>query len=694
MATTRRELLGAAAGGAALSLLPRSLHEAMAMPMRPGGLRAIEHVVILMQENRSFDHYFGTMRGVRGFGDRAPLALRDGRTIFEQPGPGGGSVLPFSLREAAERAGRPGSDIQYLGDLDHSWDGSTAAWAQGWNDGWIAAKTPATMTYYERRDIPLQYELAETFTFCDAYHCSVFGSTNPNRNYLVSGTTGFEPGTNRRAVTNAAYDYDHPGYEWTTYAERLEAARISWQVYQEWDNFTDNAIEYFVPFKRVGAKMLEAVDGEYRTTEEFYYSLFDRSPAEQQQLLAQLQEGRARLTPSERSLFDRGMYRSEPESLVPRLRADIAAGRLPQVSWLVPSAVDSEHPGASTPVGSANLMYDVLDALASDRDTWSKTVLFINFDENDGYFDHVPPPVPPRPLDGEGDDWYDGRPIGLATRVPMTIVSPWTVGGHVCSEVLDHTSVIRFLERWTGIEEPNISDWRRVVCGDLTSAFDFERQGRPPRLEEPGPVPAPIARWHPGAPADAEMPRQERGRRPTRPLPYAPAVSALLDRRGRLDLTLRNRGASAAHFAIYPYAGELPLPQHLDVEREHRERLELPGTAFRLAVQGPNRFWYELAGARGGAAAHVDVRARAVPFRTVLALELENAGSEPVTLLLRALGYDRRREEVRLRPGRTRTVTWDTDKGWYDLEVTAEEDDAFRRRLTGRVETGRAGVSA
>jgi phospholipase C len=689
--TTRRELLGAAAGGAALSLLPRSLHEAMAMPMRPGGLRAIEHVIVLMQENRSFDHYFGTMRGVRGYGDGAPLRLRDGRTIFEQPDPDGGRVLPFSLREAAQRAGRPRSDIQYLGDLDHSWDGSTAAWAQGWNDGWIAAKTPPTMTYYERRDIPLQYELAETFTFCDAYHCSVFGSTNPNRNYLMSGITGYEPGTNERAVTNAAYDYDHPGYEWTTYAERLEAAGIAWQVYQEWDNFTDNAIEYFVPFKRIGNKMLEAVDGTFRTTEEFYYALFERTPAEQQRLLAQLEQGRARLTPAERSLFDRGMYRSEPESLVPRLRADIDAGRLPKVSWLVPSAVDSEHPGASTPVGSANLMYDVLDAIASDRDTWSKTVLFINFDENDGYFDHVPPPVPPLP---PGEDHFEGRPIGLAVRVPMTVVSPWTVGGYVDSEVFDHTSVVRFLERWTGVEEPNISDWRRTVCGDLTSAFDFERQGRPPRLDQPGPVPEPIARWHPGAPADAELPRQERGRRPARALPYAPSVSALLDRRGRLELTLRNRGRSASHFAVYPYSGELELPLHRDVTREHRERVELAGDGFRLAIQGPNRFWYELAGSRRGAAAQVDVRGRTVPFRSVLALELENAGQREVTLRLRALGYGRHDATVRLRRGRTRTITWDTDDGWYDLEVTADEDRAFRRRLTGRVENGRPGVSA
>jgi hypothetical protein len=111
------------------------------------------------------------------------------------------------------------------------------------------------------------------------------------------------------------------------------------------------------------------------------------------------------------------------------------------------------------------------------------------------------------------------------------------------------------------------------------------------------------------------------------------------------------------------YAERLELPLHVDVAREHRERLALTGDAYRLAVQGPNRFLYEFA----GAAARIDVRARAVPFRAVLALELDNDGEE--------------------------TVTWDTDHGWYDVEVTAEEDRAFRRRLTGRVENGRTGVS-
>ena len=154
--------------------------------------------------------------------------------------------------------------------------------AEGWWDAWVPAKGEATMTYYDRTDVPLQYELAETFTTLDAYHCSVFGSTNPNRTYFWSGTVGEEPAGGGRAVTNAAYSYDHPGYDWTTYPERLEAAGVDWRIYQEWDNFTDNAVEYFVRFKAIGHAMLEHVDGGYRTTEEFYDSLHGRSPADQE----------------------------------------------------------------------------------------------------------------------------------------------------------------------------------------------------------------------------------------------------------------------------------------------------------------------------------------------------------------------------------------------------------------------------
>lgn len=648
---------------------------------------ALEHVIVLMQENRSFDHYYGTLQGVRGFGDRHPLQQPDGRSVFQQPAVGG-EVLPFSLRQGAEREGRPVSDIQYLGALDHSWGGSGKAWARGWNNDWIAAKSAATMTYYERQDIPLQYELADTFTICDAYHCSVFGSTNPNRNYLFSGTTGYEPGTTKRAVGNDAYDYGHAGYEWTTYPERLEQAGLSWQIYQEWDNFTDNPVEYFQTFKEIGHKVLGPVDGKFRTTEEFYTALFDKPAEEQERLLAQLETGRAALTDAERSLFDRAMYRSKPGTLVERLRADIAADRLPQVVWVVPSSTDSEHPGSSTPVGSANLIYQVLDVIA-DPKVWPKSALLLNFDENDGFFDHVSPPVPPKPESGEGDDYFEGQPIGLGPRVPMTVVSPWTIGGFVNSEVFDHTSVVRLLERWTGVQEPNISSWRRTACGDLISVFDFDNAAEPPKPAQPGPVPEPIKRWHPKPPAEQALPVQEQGRRPARTLPYQPQVSGALDGE-TVALRLGNVGAASAHFAVYPYAGELPEPSHVDVLGEQVVTVPVRDE-YRLAVQGPNRFWFELSGSRGGKAADVDVQTRHTDRG--LALELRNGGRQDITLRLRSVGYTVHEEQVRVAAGGAQPLEWPTDQGWYDVEVTTPQDKTFCRRITGRAENGHPGVT-
>lgn len=693
---SRRGFLGTAAAATALaaagSLLPPSVQAAMARPTAPGSLQSIKHVIVLMQENRSFDHYFGSLRGVRGYGDHSVPRLPNGKSMFEQPRATGETVLPFSLRKAAELAGRPGTDIQYLGDLDHSFKGTTTAWNNGWCDQWIPAKSASTMTFYERQDIPLQYELADTFTICDAYHCSVNGSTNPNRNYLWSGTTGKEPGTNNRAVTNAAYGYDHAGYDWTTYPERLEQAGVSWRIYQDWDNFTDNAVEYFQTFKAIGRKMLASVEGKLRTTEEFYDNLAGKPAAEQERLLAQLEQGRATLTDAERSLFDKAMWRGRPDTLLDRLGADITSGTLPQVSWLVPSAADSEHPGASTPVGSANFVYRLLDTVASNPDTWDSTAIFLNFDENDGYFDHVPPPVQPRPASGESADWTTARPIGLGPRVPMTVVSPWTVGGYVSSEIFDHTSVLRFLERWTGVQEPNISPWRREVCGDLTGVFNFQAPGTPPTLDHPAAVPAKISRWRPNPPAVQVAPIQEDGSRPARPLPYRPRVSATAQP-GKLVLALGNSGTRSTHFTVYGYTGEVTEPRHVDVLGSQSVELPLGSGAFDVVVTGPNRFQYELKGTTAGAASGVDVSVNGRRGNKAVELEVRNNGATTVTLALQSLQYTPGRDSVKLKAGHSKKIGWDTMNGWYDVEISAAEDATFRRRLTGREEDGREGVS-
>ncbi|MFF9911488.1 phosphocholine-specific phospholipase C [Streptomyces sp. NPDC013457] len=689
---SRRRVLalgGGALGAAASSLLPPSLQEAIAAGPPAGGMSAVRHVVILMQENRSFDHYFGTLRGVRGFGDRNAIELPSGTPVFEQPAALGRTVLPFPIRGAAETQKK---DLQYIGDLDHSWSGGAKAWHDGWMDGWVSAKTAATMAYYDRRDIPLHYELADTFTICDAYHSSTHTSTSPNRNHLWSGWTGYEA-DGSRAVTNAAYaEGTHPGYPWPTYAERLEAAGRSWKTYTEWENFTDNNIEFFTSFKKIARKALAATGG-HTFMESFYAAVRDTEDRnERARLLAALEDGVATLTAAERSLFERGLRRVETGKLADAFRADVAAGTLPEVSYLVPSAIDSEHPGSSSPIASASLVYKVLDALGSHPDVWRHTVVLINYDENDGFFDHVPPPVPPA---DDTDERWKGLPTGLGIRVPLLVVSPWSVGGYVCSETFDHTSVIRFLERLTGIEEPNITPWRRAVTGDLTSAFDFRRAHRQPDVEEPGPIPPFSGRWRPQPPAVQQMPVQEPGTRPARPLPYQPDAQARVGA-GAITVGLKNSGKASAHFALYPYAGEFAVPQHRDVKGEAQWAVPLTRDHYRFTITGPNGFRREFEGpAAGGAdlASHIDHHDRD------LHLTVRNTGTAPVSFTVRPLGYVDRDDlrdwtrTVTVKPGRSRTLVHSAADahGWYDVEVTAP--GGFRRRLMGHIENGRASVS-
>jgi phospholipase C len=190
----------------------------------------------------------------------------------------------------------------------------------------------------------------------------------------------------------------------------------------------------------------------------------------------------------------------------------------------------------------------VLNALTSDPEVWSKTALLITFDENDGFFDHVVGACPNvAGLNGQStvaldDEMFDGTaglangsngvpgPYGLGVRVPLLVVSPWSTGGFVCSETFDHTSLIRFVEQRLCVGEPNITPWRRAVCGDLTSAFDFASASdtvpplpsvaayKPTQTDPPpGTEPPP---YHPAPPLVGSVPTQEPGVRPSRRLGY------------------------------------------------------------------------------------------------------------------------------------------------------------------------------
>ncbi|MEP7024780.1 MAG: alkaline phosphatase family protein [Actinomycetota bacterium] len=419
-------LAGAAAGGGALlgtAALPLSLRRALAATLASpprGSLRDLEHIVILMQENRSFDHYFGTMPGVRGFGDARAIQLPGGRPVFYQPDPSHpqGYRLPFRFDTRTTSA-------QATPGTDHFWPTQHQAWNGGKLDGWIAAKGPFTMGYFTREDIPFHWALAEAFTICDRYHCSVLGPTNPNRLYMWTGM--IDPaGTGGGPVIDDSPAYNNVTLSWTTYPERLQQAGISWQVYQEEDNYDDNALAWFKQF--AGA-------------------------------------------PASSPLYQRGMVKRPAGTF----EDDAGNDRLPQVSWLVAPTAQSEHPDYF-PAAGAEYIAQKLEAIASNPTVWGKTAFILCYDENDGLFDHVPPPVPPA---GTAAEFVGGEPIGLGFRAPAIVVSPWTAGGHVYSGVLDHTSLIRFIEARFGVREPNISAWRRRTCSDFTSLFRFTQAPRP-----------------------------------------------------------------------------------------------------------------------------------------------------------------------------------------------------------------------
>ncbi|HEY5219621.1 MAG TPA: alkaline phosphatase family protein, partial [Gemmatimonadaceae bacterium] len=186
------------------------------------------------------------------------------------------------------------------------------------------------------------------------------------------------------------------------------------------------------------------------------------------------------------------------------------------VSWIIPTSTQSEHPDYMPAAGAA-FVASKIDAIAANPDVWAKTAFILDYDENDGIFDHVAPPVPPA---GTPHEFVGGLPVGAGFRVPCIIVSPWTAGGWVCSQKFDHTSVLQFLEKFTGVREPNVTDWRRSTFGDLTSAFRFEDAASSPPVLPDTSGPLALAHYQadnlpkptlPGA--DQRAPSQEKGPR-------------------------------------------------------------------------------------------------------------------------------------------------------------------------------------
>ncbi|MBW8806175.1 MAG: phospholipase C, phosphocholine-specific [Catenulisporales bacterium] len=677
-AVNRRRFLqitGAATTATSLPMLTASIARAAAVQpnRRTGTIADIEHVVILMQENRSFDHYFGTLNGVRGFGDPRPARLPNGKAVWHQADAKGNEILPW------HPDGVPDLGLKFLDGLDHSWNGGHQAWNHGDYDQWIPAKGPGTMAHFQRADIPFHFALADAFTVCDAYHCSLMTSTDPNRYYLWTGFTGNDGKGGGPVLNNA-----EAGYDWTTYPERLQAAGVSWKIYQDAGNGLDADGSW--------GWTDDAFIGNYGDTSVLYFHQYQNAK------------------PGD-PLYDNartGTNAAAGQGYFDVLAQDVKNGTLPQVSWITAPEAFSEHPNWPANYG-AWYIAQVLDVLTSDPELWSKTALFITYDENDGFFDHVVPPFAPGgPAGGAstadasteyfpGGNGFAAGSYGLGQRVPMFVVSPWSRGGWVNSQTFDHTSVIRFLEQRFGVREPNISAWRRAVCGDLTSAFDFgRRESAVPALPSTGSYVPPDHARHPSypltLPASPAMPKQEPKPRPARALPYDLAADGRLAG-GALTVAFASHGRAGANFIVTsttdptgPWSYTVGAGQHLT------------GTwrmigAYDFDVRSANGFLREFKG--GSAEAGPEVVAAHVAGSRELKLTITNSGDAAVTLTITDAYCGDRKSTQSVRPGQhaTHVVQAQAAGGWYDVTVTSDHDAAYVRRFAGHVEDGKPSVS-
>jgi phospholipase C len=636
-------------------------------------IRDLKHVVILMQENRSFDHYFGSLQGVRGFADRQSLRYQNGTSIFQQPDAARtdlGYLLPFHMDSKKVNA-------QNARDLDHSWVGDHSARNNGvWNN-YVPAKTEQTMGYFTRSDIPFQYAVADAFTICDGYHQAILAPTSPNRMYFWTGTSG-------GFITNPDdYVSDFPAGAIITYPELLQKAGITWQVYTNHEVGDGGGNDAWV--------------GDFGDNPLWFYQ--------------QYEDSENATTAAGQELAIRGAVQPwQPNAGTPlgpnhvnhvlaQFIADATAGTLPQVSWIVAPDNYSEHPAASPSYG-AHYVRAALEALMGNQELWNSTALFITYDEHDGYFDHV---LPPAPETSVTDEFIDGLPIGFGSRVPMIIASPWTRGGYVDSNTYNHTSMLQFLETWTGVRAANITDWRRSVSGDLTAAFDFAHPDFSiPDLPDTVPLIMqsdqemsfpPVTTPPEG---DQTFPVQEAGRRPHRPSMHQPHADAVVHRRsGQVTATLSVRGKVGVSLAVYPDAF-LPFtatPFTVVQGRHETYNWDTTTTAgkYAFSVYGPDGFLTSFAGTvvpAGHNAGPVPAVAATLArhHRPAVSLELANEGQEEVVFTLTPNDFAGRAQTARVRNGHPKIVNWPTDAdGYYDVTVTADTGDGFTRRYAGRI---------
>lgn len=839
---TRRDFIKQAAlfsGGTALSgFYPDIIKRAFSInPEKGSTFMDAEHIVILMQENRSFDHAFGKLKGVRGFGDPRAIRLPNKNKVWLQSNNKGETYAPF-------RYDIKNTKVTWMASLPHSWENMVDARNEGKQDGWLEAKKsgnpaykdmPLTMGFYDREDLPFYYDLADAFTICDHNFCSSLTGTTANRHYLWSGTLRDPEYRKSKAnVHNGDVTYNRWA-RWKTFPERLEENEISWAVYQNelsmpcgfegeegsWlANFTNNNLEWFEQygvryaegFQNYLSRVIDTFPDRIKEMETELAGL-EKDSEEYKALTEKLEKAKEHLKDAhenkekwnreifeELSEFEKNIHNkaflcntgdpdyhtletlkyndngTEREMQVPKgdvlyqFRKDVDEGKLPAVSWVVAPGKFSDHPGY--PWYGAWYISEVMSILTKNPEVWKKTIFIINYDENDGYFDHIPPFVPPEtgnPETGKAsnnmDNWlefanlademerHNGNmekirtgPVGLGFRVPMLVVSPWSRGGYVNSQVFDQTSTIQLIEKVMGkkakkeLKETNLSEWRRMVCGDLSSAF------RPYHGEEmkfPDPVERDkfVATIHQAQfkdlpegyknltqeeqrqinenpKASPYMPKQEPGIKDSNALPYHLIADGSFDKKNKsfhLNLEARDfvfgKKSNGAPYIVYAPGKyrKAGSEEFHDVRTWNYavapgDRLEdsfpldhFGDPGYHLRVYGPNGFYREFAG--NDQDPDIEIRCdyeselrNPSKLTGNLQIHLHNKTGKNQTITFTDLAYGGDPIVLTAEPGKQSMVKdLSASHRWYDLEIKVKDFPDFRHHYAGRVENGEDG---
>ncbi len=806
---------------AAINVLPPVIQQAMAISPEPGStFYDAEHIVFVMQENRSFDHGLGTLQGVRGFNDPRAINLPDKNKVFLQTNKDNETYAPF-------RVDVKDTKVAWMGSVPHGWADQTDARNDGKYDKWLDVKRPGrkeyahmplTMGYCTRQDFPFYHSLADAFTVCDQNFCASITGTHPNRHYWMSGTVRERPDPSSPANLWNLASSGNPYLTWKTFPERLEENGISWKIYQNelsmptplsgeasgWlGNFGTNVLEFYKQYNvrlHPGAiaglavkkeNILKQIDSLSKLSSS---QETDTKLAAARKVLALIEADQEKFTIenyNKLSQYEKDLIASafstnagDPDyhNLAPlkytengverqlnipkgdvlhQFRQDVKNGKLSTISYLHSPGNLSDHPGM--PWFGELYVSEIMNILIENPEVWKKTIFILTYDENDGYFDHVPPFVVPNPYKedtGKVSQSIDAKldfstkeqqtnpsaqqnrlrdaAIGLGYRVPMLIASPWTRGGFVCSEVFDHTSSIQFMENFIEkkfnkkVREENITNWRRAICGDLTSAFrpyTNEPISKPAFLakepffkginnakfkQEPANfkklTAAEIAQINQDPFNSPYFPKQEKGVRPACALPYELYANARFNKTGNtigiqfeagnLVFGERSSGSPFYVYSMNPYKNEVHKTWNYsaiagDTLDDSWGLQHFEGGKYHLRAYGPNGFYREFKGDQTNPLLTVDllyergrINKKTLSGNTMLSVT--NTDSKPHNILISDNSYKGGSQARTIAPQATAVININLSKsfGWYDHSIKVKGYNLFEERFAGRVETG------